>query len=102
MRAPLLYCRTEQDLGQAVGRSFWARSEQYDGSAVLMQTLLDMFGLFKKKDPRAVLEERYKELLAESFRLSTVDRKASDLKRAEAEELYEEINTLPQKGNATS
>ncbi len=61
-----------------------------------------MFGLFKKKDPREELEKRYKELLAESFRLSTVNRKASDLKRAEAEELIEEMNKLPGKSNATS
>lgn len=67
-----------------------------------MQTLLDMFGLFKKKDPRAEIEKRYKELLAESFRLSTVDRKASDLKRAEAEELIESMDELPGKSNATS
>ncbi|MBK9416285.1 MAG: Lacal_2735 family protein [Flavobacteriales bacterium] len=44
-----------------------------------------MFGLFKKKDPRDRVMERYKAMLAESHRLSTVDRKASDLKRAEAE-----------------
>jgi hypothetical protein len=54
-----------------------------------------MFGLFKKKDPRDELEKRYKELLAESHRLSTVDRKASDLKRAEAEEVIKAIERLP-------
>lgn len=48
-----------------------------------------MFGLFKKKDPRAVVMERYKALLAEAHRLSTVDRRASDLKRAEAEALLD-------------
>lgn len=61
-----------------------------------------MFGLFKKKDPREELEKRYKELLAESYRLSTVDRKASDLKRAEAEELIKAMDELPGKGSATS
>ena len=46
-----------------------------------------MFGLFKKKDPREAIMDRYKAMLAESHRLSTIDRKASDLKRAEAEAL---------------
>lgn len=54
-----------------------------------------MFGLFKKKDPRDILEKRYKELLAEAHRLSTVDRKASDLKRAEAEDVIKAIEQLP-------
>jgi hypothetical protein len=53
-----------------------------------------MFGLFKKKDPKVALEERYKQLLAEAHRLSTVDRKASDLKRAEAEEVIKAIEQM--------
>ncbi len=61
----------------------------------LCQTLEHMFGLFKKKDPREALEKRYKELLAEAHRLSTVDRKASDLKRAEAEEVIKALDQLP-------
>ena len=51
-----------------------------------------MFGLFKKKDPREAIMERYKAMLAESHRLSTVDRKASDLKRAEAEALLDDLD----------
>jgi len=54
-----------------------------------------MFGLFKKKDPREALEKQYKDLLAEAHRLSTLDRKASDLKRAEAEEVIKAIERLP-------
>ena len=53
-----------------------------------------MFGLFKKKDPKKVIMDRYKVLLAESHRLSTQDRKASDLKRAEAEEVLKELDAL--------
>ncbi len=53
--------------------------------------LLYMFGLFKKKDPHAAMERRYRELLAEAHRLSTIDRRASDLKRAEAEEMLAEL-----------
>ena len=51
-----------------------------------------MFNLFKKKDPREVIMKRYRELLAESHRLSTIDRKASDFKRAEAENLLDEFD----------
>jgi hypothetical protein len=53
-----------------------------------------MFGLFKKKDPTTIIMDRYKALLAESHRLSTVDRKASDLKRAEAEEELKRLDDL--------
>ena len=53
-----------------------------------------MFNFFKKKSPIEALELRYRQLLEESFRLSTTDRKASDQKRAEAEELALEIDKL--------
>ncbi len=51
-----------------------------------------MFGLFKKKDPKEEIMKRYRALLAESHRLSTSDRKASDLKRAEAEAVMDELD----------
>lgn len=60
-----------------------------------------MFGLFNKKDPRAVLEKRYMDLWAEAYRSKTVDSKVSDLERAEAELLCEDLNKLPGKVNAT-
>lgn len=53
-----------------------------------------MFGLFKKKDPKAALQEKYKELLQKSFDLSTKDRAASDKIRAEAEKIADEIAAL--------
>lgn len=53
-----------------------------------------MFGLFSRTDPRAKLEKRYRELLEEAHRLGSIDRKASDLKRAEAEELLRRIDAL--------
>ncbi|MGB1120896.1 MAG: Lacal_2735 family protein [Saprospiraceae bacterium] len=55
-----------------------------------------MFGLFKK-DPVKKLQKKYKDLMEESYRLSTTDRKASDLKRAEAEEVIKEIEALQKK-----
>ncbi len=53
-----------------------------------------MFGLFKKKSKKEKLEKQYEEMMEESFRLSKTDRKASDLKRAEAEELLKEIENI--------
>ena len=52
-----------------------------------------MFGLFKK-DPRKQLEKKYKALMEESYQLSTVDRRKSDLKRAEAEEVLKELDSI--------
>jgi len=59
-----------------------------------------MFDFFKKVDQRTKLEKEYKRLLEESFRLSTVDRKASDLKRAEAEEVLKRMEGLPHRDGA--
>lgn len=53
-----------------------------------------MFGLFKKKSEKEKLQEQYKKIMAESHRLSKIDRKASDAKYAEAEKLIEKINEL--------
>ncbi len=50
-----------------------------------------MFNLFKRKSPIEKLEAQYKSLLEEAFKLSTVDRKRSDLKTAEAEEILKQI-----------
>lgn len=57
-----------------------------------------MFGLFKKKDPIQAkidkLTENYKKMTEEAFKLSRSDRKASDLKTAEAEEILKQIEEL--------
>jgi hypothetical protein len=64
-----------------------------------------MFGLFKKKDPIQSkidkLTETYKKMSEEAFKLSRSDRKASDLKTAEAEEILIQIDELrnSQNGN---
>jgi len=52
-----------------------------------------MFGLFKK-DKKKELQKKYKKLMEESFVLSKTDRKASDLKRAEADEVAKQIELL--------
>ena len=50
-----------------------------------------MFGLFKKKSKKQILEEKYKRLIEEAYRLSKINRKASDAKTAEAEEVLAQI-----------
>lgn len=53
-----------------------------------------MLGLFKKKSEKQKLQEKYKKLLNESYKLSHTDRRGSDLKRAEAEELAIRISQM--------
>ena len=54
----------------------------------------DMFGLFKKKSEKEKLEEKYQQLLDESYRLSKTNRTQADLKAAEANEILKKIETL--------
>ena len=56
-----------------------------------------MFGLFKKKSEMEKLQDKYKKLLAESHTLSQRDRKAADMKMAEAEEVAKQIDDLKSK-----
>jgi len=53
-----------------------------------------MFGIFKKKSKIEVLEKKYQNLLKESYKLSTINRKASDAKAAEADKVLKEIEKL--------
>ena len=53
-----------------------------------------MFGLFKKKSEKDKLQAEYRKLIEEAYRLSHTDRKASDLKTAEAEEILKKIEAL--------
>lgn len=53
-----------------------------------------LFGLFKKKTEKEVLEVKYRRLLQQAYKLSTINRKASDEKTAEAEEIMKQIERL--------
>ena len=53
-----------------------------------------MFGLFKRKTPLEKLQEKYNKLTEEAFKLSKIDRKASDAKQAEAEEVLKKMDAL--------
>jgi hypothetical protein len=56
-----------------------------------------MFGLFKKKTEAEQLDAEYKKVLKEAYTLSTTNRKLSDQKTAEAEEILKKIERLRQK-----
>lgn len=53
-----------------------------------------MLGLFKKKSEKEKLQEKYKKLLEESYKLSHTNRAASDQKAAEADTLLKQIEQL--------
>ncbi|MGQ1783700.1 MULTISPECIES: Lacal_2735 family protein [unclassified Saccharicrinis] len=53
-----------------------------------------MLRIFKKKSKIEVLQKKYERLLKESYQLSTVNRKASDEKVAEANAILKEIEHL--------
>ncbi|MBJ2174626.1 Lacal_2735 family protein [Aureibaculum sp. A20] len=53
-----------------------------------------MFNLFKKQSPIDKLNDKYKKLLADSHRLSATNRKESDRKYAEADEVLKQIEAL--------
>ena len=56
-----------------------------------------MFGWLKGKSEEEKLALQYKDLLKQAYDLSTVDRAASDLKRAEAEEVGKLLDQIRQK-----
>jgi hypothetical protein len=53
-----------------------------------------MFNLFKKKSEVEKLNSQYQKLLEESHKLSTSNRRLSDLKVAEANVILEKIEKL--------
>ncbi|MDO6472800.1 Lacal_2735 family protein [Maribacter sp. 1_MG-2023] len=53
-----------------------------------------MFGLFKKKSEKEILQSEYEKLLKEAYTLSTTNRKLSDQKTFEADEIMKKIEQL--------
>lgn len=53
-----------------------------------------MFGLFKKKSEKEKLEQQYRKLIDESYKLSHTNRSASDQKAAEADQVLKRIESL--------
>jgi hypothetical protein len=53
-----------------------------------------MFGLFKKKSEKEKLQEQYDKLLKEAYELSSTNRKMSDQKTFQANEILEQLEKL--------
>ena len=53
-----------------------------------------MFGLFKKKSEKKILQEKYQKLMKEAHSLSTTNRKQSDDKVFEAEEIMKQLEQI--------
>jgi hypothetical protein len=57
-----------------------------------------MFPFIKKKSEIEKLQEKYNRLMEEAYKLSTVNRMASDAKYAEADEISKRIEQLKKQG----
>ncbi|MFY0605042.1 MAG: Lacal_2735 family protein [Flavobacteriaceae bacterium] len=55
-----------------------------------------MFGLFKSKTQKEKLQIQYKKLMKEGYDLQSVNRRASDAKYKEAQDILDQIETLEQ------
>jgi phosphomevalonate kinase len=53
-----------------------------------------MFGLFKKKSEVEKLQEKYKKVMEEAFKLQSINRTDSDSKYLEADNLLKNIEKL--------
>ncbi|MFY0607004.1 MAG: Lacal_2735 family protein [Cyclobacteriaceae bacterium] len=53
-----------------------------------------MFGLFKKKSEKEKLQEQYRSLMEQSYKLSTSNRQQSDAKAAEADKILKQMDEL--------
>ncbi len=53
-----------------------------------------MFGLFKKKSELETLQEKYSKLTEQAYKLSNTNRRMSDEKLFEAEEIMKQIVKL--------
>jgi len=53
-----------------------------------------MFNFLRKKTKKEILQEQYRKLLKEAYQLSTINRRASDSKQAEAQEVLDQLEAL--------
>jgi hypothetical protein len=56
-----------------------------------------MFGIFKKKSEVDKLQEKYKKVMEEGFKLQSINRTESDTKYKEADDILKEIEALKEK-----
>lgn len=62
--------------------------------AIIIKNPHSMFGLFKKSNPKEKLEKKYRDLMGQAHKYSTTNRKLSDQKVQEAEEVMKELERL--------
>lgn len=55
-----------------------------------------MFGIFKKKSEVDKLQEKYKKIMEEAYKLQSINRTDSDTKYKEADDILKEIEALQQ------
>ena len=53
-----------------------------------------MFGLFKKKSEKELLQDRYRKLMEEAHKLSHTNRKLADVKVYEADQVMQKLEKL--------
>lgn len=61
---------------------------------LLLSRKRNTMGLFTRKTEKEKLQDKYKKLVNEAYKLSHSDRRASDLKTAEAEEVLKKIEAM--------
>ena len=69
----------------------------YVNNKIQVKPLLNnqmMFGLFKKKTEQEQLQDQYEKLMREAYLLSSTNRKMSDQKTFEANQLMDQIARL--------
>ena len=53
-----------------------------------------MFGIFKKKSEADKLQEKYKKVMEEAYKLQSINRTDSDSKYKEADDILKKIDAL--------
>lgn len=56
-----------------------------------------MFGLFKKKSEVEKLQDKYKKLMEEAYKLQSINRTDSDTKYKEADDILKKIEAIQEK-----
>jgi thermostable 8-oxoguanine DNA glycosylase len=56
-----------------------------------------MFGLFKKKSEVEILQDKYKKVMEEAYKLQSINRSESDQKYLEADTILKKIALLDDK-----
>lgn len=84
----------QQGAGTSVPAFFLKHTPHFGVYRTYINSLQIMFGLFKKRSEMEQLQEQYKKLTEEAFRLSAIDRRKGDEKMAQADEVAKKIEQL--------